>query len=99
MAAAGVFGPELAGPAAALTYWHLSGGFEPGKETKLFKHDPARTVEETEATERALIALIAAFDDPDRAYLSRPHPGAAPRFSDYTQLARVAEWAALEDDE
>ena len=99
MAAAGVFGPELAGPAAALTYWHLSGGFEPGKETKLFKHDPARTVEETEATEHALIALIAAFDDPDRAYLSRPHPGAAPRFSDYTQLARVAEWAALEDDE
>jgi len=99
MAAAGVFGPELAGPAAALTYWHLSGGFEPGKETKLFKHDPARTLEETEATERALIALIAAFDDPDRAYLSRPHPGAAPRFSDYTQLARVAEWAALEDDE
>jgi ATP-dependent helicase/nuclease subunit B len=99
MAAAGVFGPELAGRTAELTYWHLSGGFEPGKETKLFKHDPDLTIAETQAAERALIALIAAFDDPGRAYLSRPHPGAAPRFSDYTQLARVAEWAALEDDE
>jgi len=99
MAAAGVFGPELAGRTAELTYWHLSGGFEPGKETKLFKHDPEVTRAETVAAERALIALITAFEDPARAYLSRPHPGAAPRFSDYTQLARVAEWAALEDDE
>jgi len=98
MAAAGVFGPELAGRTAELTYWHLSGGLDPGKETKLFQHDPARTTAEAETAERALIALIAAFDDPARAYLSRPHPGAAPRFSDYTQLARVAEWAALEDD-
>ncbi len=99
MAAAGVFGPELEGRTAELTYWHLSGGFEPGKETKLFKHDPEVTASEAAAAERALIALIAAFDDPARAYLSRPHPGAAPRFSDYAQLARVAEWAALEDDE
>jgi ATP-dependent helicase/nuclease subunit B len=99
MAAAGVFGPELAGRTAELTYWHLSGGLDPGKETRLFQHDPARTAQEAETAERALAALIAAFDDPDRAYLSRPHPGAAPRFSDYAQLARVAEWAALEDDE
>ena len=99
MAAAGVFGPELEGRAAELTYWHLSGGFEPGKETKLFKHDPDETASEAVAAEGKLITLIAAFDDPARAYLSRPHPGAAPRFSDYTQLARVAEWAALEDDE
>ncbi len=99
MAAAGVFGPELAGRTAELTYWHLSGGLDPGKETKLFKHDAERTAAEAVTAERALIALIAAFDDPSRAYLSRPHPGAAPRFSDYAQLARVAEWAALEDDE
>jgi len=99
MAAAGVFGPELAGRTAELTYWHLSGGLDPGKETKLFRHDAERTAAEAGTAERALIALIAAFDDPGRAYLSRPHPGAAPRFSDYAQLARVAEWAALEDDE
>ena len=98
MAAAGVFGAELAGRTSELTYWHLSGGLDPGKETRLFQHDPARTAQEAETAERALVALIAAFDDPDRAYLSRPHPGAAPRFSDYAQLARVSEWAALEDD-
>lgn len=98
MAAAGVFGPELAGRTAELTYWHLSGGLDPGKETRLFQHDADRTAAEAKTAERALAALIAAFADPGRAYLSRPHPGAAPRFSDYAQLARVAEWAALEDD-
>ncbi len=46
-----------------------------------------------------LSALVAAFDDPAHPYLSQPHPGQAPRFSDYTQLARVAEWAALEEGE
>lgn len=99
MAAAGVFGPDLAGQAAELTYWHLSGGFEPGTETKLFKHDPDTTAAKAAEAERALMALVAAFDDPERPYLSRPHPGAAPRFSDYAQLARVAEWAALEEGE
>jgi ATP-dependent helicase/nuclease subunit B len=41
----------------------------------------------------------AAFDDPAQPYLSQPHPGAAPRFSTYAQLARVAEWLALDDDD
>ena len=41
----------------------------------------------------------AGWPSPARPYLSRPHPGQAPRFSDYTQLARVAEWAALEEGE
>jgi ATP-dependent helicase/nuclease subunit B len=45
-----------------------------------------------------LAALVAKFDDPDHPYLSQPHPGQAPRFSDYSQLARVAEWAALEEE-
>ena len=99
MAATGVFGPELAGRTAELTYWHLSGGYEPGKVAKVLKHDPDRTEAEAEIAKNALVALIAAFDDPGRAYLSRPHPGDAPRFSDYAQLARVAEWAALEEAE
>ncbi len=46
-----------------------------------------------------LIDRIAAFDDPRQPYLSRPHPAAAPRFSDYGRLARVAEWAAAEEGE
>jgi ATP-dependent helicase/nuclease subunit B len=44
-----------------------------------------------------LAALVADFDRPGRPYLSQPHPGAAPRFSDYARLARVAEWAAVDE--
>ncbi len=97
MAAAGVFGPDLTGPAAELTYWHVTGGYEPGTEIKLFKGDPGQTAAIADEASRKLCDLIHAFDDPNRAYLSQPHAGAAPRFSDYTQLARVLEWAALED--
>ena len=98
MAQAGVFGPDLAGPAAELAYWHLSGGYEPGRAVELAKGDPDRIAALVHEAERSLCALVAAFDDPARAYLSQPHPGAAPRFSDYVQLARVAEWSALEGD-
>ena len=99
MAADGAFGQEVAGRAAELTYWHLTGGFVPGVVTSLFKGN-ADTIDATVATARAkLAALVAAFDSADKPYLSQPHPGQAPRFSDYTQLARVAEWAAVEDGE
>ncbi len=97
MAAAGVFGPDLQGQATELTYWHVTGGYLPGEEARLFNGDPDRTAAQAGEAERKLCALIAAFDDPNRAYLSQPHPGAAPRFSDYVQLARVLEWAAVED--
>lgn len=97
MAGAGVFGDEVRGRAVELTYWHLTGGFEPGHVHTLFRGDAEHIAEVVETAQRNLCALIAAFDDPGRAYLSRPHPGAAPRFSDYAQLARVAEWLALED--
>ena len=98
MAAEGGFGAELVGPACELTYWHLTGGFVPGEVTSLFKQD-ADAIGAVVGTARTrLAALVAAFDDPDHPYLSQPHPGQAPRFSDYTQLARVAEWAALEEE-
>ena len=97
MVMAGAFGPDLAGEIAELAYWHITGGFEPGKIHKLFKSDPGVIAEKVRAAEAALGALIDAFDDPARCYLSRPHPGRAPRFSDYAQLARVAEWAAVGD--
>ncbi len=99
MAADGAFGAPLVGPARELTYWHLTGGFVPGEITSLFRQD-ADAIGATVATARdRLAALVAAFDNPDHPYLSQPHPGQAPRFSDYTQLARVAEWAALEEGE
>jgi ATP-dependent helicase/nuclease subunit B len=45
-----------------------------------------------------LLALIDNFDDPARCYLSQPYPARAPRFSDYAQLARVAEWGLAGDE-
>ncbi len=92
MAQAAGFGTEFAAPVGELTYWQLSGGFEPGKAHKLFKADPTATIAAAEEAAVRLAARIAEFDDPDCPYLARPHPGFALRFADYAQLARVAEW-------
>jgi ATP-dependent helicase/nuclease subunit B len=92
MAEAGAFGPDLVGETAQLIYWRLTGGFVAGEERNLFRADAARIAAAVATARDKLAALVKAFDDPGRAYLSQPHPGRAPRFSDYAQLARVAEW-------
>ncbi len=98
MAAAGAFGADMVGRTTELTYWRLTGGFVPGEVKRLFTKDSdTATPAAADAAEQSLVALIDLYDDPARAYLSQPHPGAAPRFSDYVHLARVAEWAALKD--
>jgi ATP-dependent helicase/nuclease subunit B len=97
MVAAGAFGEEVTGTATDLTYWHISGGFHAGEARRLFRGNAAQIADVIQLAETALRGLVAAFDDVGRAYLSQPHPGAAPRFSDYAQLARVAEWAAADE--
>ncbi len=97
MAAQGGFGAELAGQTAELLYWHLSGGIDPGRAMPLFKKNPGDIPAAVLDARDRLCELIDAFDQPGRAYLSRPNPGLAPRFSDYGQLARVAEWSAAGD--
>jgi ATP-dependent helicase/nuclease subunit B len=97
MAADRGFGADLAGVTGELIYWHLSGGLDAGKATPLFKKNAAGIPNAVLDAKDRLCDLIDAFDRPDRAYLSRPHPGLAPRFSDYEQLARVAEWSAAGD--
>ncbi|MDQ2804667.1 MAG: PD-(D/E)XK nuclease family protein, partial [Pseudomonadota bacterium] len=97
MAAAGAFGPECAGAAAELAYWRITGGFTAGQVRPLFKGDPGAITAGARIAAEALGTLIDAFDGP-RCYLSQPHPGRAPRFSDYAQLARVAEWSAAGEE-
>ena len=102
MAAAGAFGPALRGEAGELAYWALTGSYVPGKVTMLFEKkgsDKKVIAEEVEKAAVQFAALVALFDRPDQAYLSQPHPGVAPRFTDYAQLARVAEWLAAEEGE
>ncbi len=94
MAEAGGFGDEAVGTVRELAYWHLTGGPTSGNEVKLFNgKGPSIGEAVTEAIER-LRARIDDFDDVHTAYLSHPHPSMAPRFSDYAQLARVAEWVS-----
>jgi ATP-dependent helicase/nuclease subunit B len=98
MAESGAFGAELAGQAGELIYWHLTGGYDPGEVRSLFKGDSEAIAAAVAAARESLGALIDAYDQPDRCYLSQPHPARAPRFSDYAQLARVAEWAAAGEE-
>jgi ATP-dependent helicase/nuclease subunit B len=99
MAEAGAFGDQITGAAEELTYWHLTGGFHAGEERTLFKLDAVAIAAAVAGARAALSSLIDAYDAPDRCYLSQPQPGFAPRFSDYAQLARVAEWAAAGDED
>jgi ATP-dependent helicase/nuclease subunit B len=98
MVAQGAFGADLVGHVTELTYWHISGGHDAGRAAPLFRSGEAETQAAIERAAAGLQALVAEFDDAGRAYLSRPSPGAAPRFSDYAQLARVAEWAAADEE-
>jgi ATP-dependent helicase/nuclease subunit B len=99
MAGAGAFGDALKGTATELTYWHMTGGFQPGELRMLFKGDADKIAAATVRAGEALCELVDSYDAMGRCYLSQPYPGWAPRFSDYAQLARVAEWSAAEDEE
>jgi ATP-dependent helicase/nuclease subunit B len=98
MAEAGAFGAELVGRVAELTYWHLTGGFDAGEARSLFKGDPTQIAEAVRTAATKLCHLIAAFERAEQPYLSTPHPDRAPRFSDYGQLARRAEWDVSGDE-
>jgi len=99
MAEAGAFGEGVRGHADELTYWHMTGGFLPGEVRYLFKENAATIRTAVAEAHAALCALIDTYDELGRCYLSQPQPGLAPRYSDYAQLARVAEWAAVGDEE
>ncbi|MGH7085156.1 MAG: PD-(D/E)XK nuclease family protein, partial [Acetobacteraceae bacterium] len=91
MAEAGAFGPEFAAGVSELTYWRVGGGADPGEVGGL--GTPEQVRERIEEAVAGLTGLIAAFDDPDRPYLAQPHPGNPPAGSEYSDLARLAEWA------
>ena len=99
MAQAGAFADIPAATVADLTYWHLTGGAVAGKAMALGDGDAAKIAALVRESDAGLRALIAAYDDPAQPYLAQPWPGAAPRFSDYAQLARVGEWSAAGDTE
>ena len=87
--------PESA-DAADLTYWQLSGGRTPLETRPAAGKTPvAALIEDAEA---GLARLVAAFDDPARAYAARPASAWALAYNDYEHLARIREWALAEAD-
>ena len=92
MAAAGAFAAVGKRPVAALLFWRLTGGQPPGEAKLLFRGEADATLEAAREATEGLCHLIARYDDPAQPYLAQPDPESRPRFSDYAQLARVAEW-------
>ena len=87
IAAPAAVGAQATGPAAPKAY------------IGLFKDNAVAINAAVCGAREALCSLIDAYDAPDRSYLSQPQPGLAPRYSDYAQLARVSEWAAVGEEE
>ena len=96
IAAAGGFDNIDAATAKQFAIWQLRGGVEAGKVKDYPRLDVADAVERTVV---GLVNYIAAFDNLDMPYRSRPRPENGPKFSDYDHLARVQEWSATGDEE
>lgn len=97
MARAGAFGAAFAGRSVSQLGWLALGQVDRG--------EPFKSAVESGLTADALgdeallrlTALIAAYDDASRAYVSRARPMFETRFeSPYDHLARVREWALVE---
>jgi ATP-dependent helicase/nuclease subunit B len=77
----------------AFGYWVMSGASGVGKIVQV--DEGAQGV--MDVVRGGLQELVERFDDEDTPYLSLPRADYIPRFNDYLHLARVAEWAALDD--
>ncbi|MBA5727387.1 double-strand break repair protein AddB [Bombella mellum] len=97
--AEGAFEGLPAAETETLTYWKLSGGETPGDEMVIPSSRAKVTLGELvgPALEQ-LRTLLMDYDNSSRPYRSQPWAGREARYSDYTQLARVAEWRLAGDD-
>jgi ATP-dependent helicase/nuclease subunit B len=67
-----------------------------GNDKYTENHDPHDILVDTHA---ALITLIETFENEQTPYYAIPRATKTPRFNDYEHLARIKEWAALDDAE
>ncbi len=94
LATRGDFADLPAGPVGALRYWKLGGGTKPGAV-----NDPL-TLRKLTMPAADHIAMIAAQFDAlcaqrllgDAPFTAKLHPDYAEKYTDFDQLARVAEW-------
>ena len=84
-----------ASPCAYLGYWVLNGN---DKHTEMT--EPKDNMKDIiKDTKTALTHLVETFANDAVPYLSLPRPDKTPRYNDYEHLARVKEWAALDEAE
>ncbi|MCB9990283.1 MAG: double-strand break repair protein AddB [Rhodospirillales bacterium] len=89
--AEGGFAGIEGGDTGYMGFWKMTGALKPGEEKRI-ETDP-------EAARAGLGRLIRTFRDPQTPYYSLPRPDKAPpaTWQDYAHLARIQEWAALDD--
>lgn len=91
-------GYEALGPAEVetLTYIQFGAKFAVSEIGKPGKSDAKPVAEIIDETGQELLKLLTRFADPNHPYLSAPRPERVVHESDYTRLARRAEWVGLD---
>lgn len=86
-------------PVSHIAYWSMTGGTQSGNITAL----PNKKYPDLQSiiahTHDGLTNMMDTFSNPDTPYICLPRSSIMPRFNDYKHLARIEEWAALEDDD
>lgn len=100
MVRAGAFGPTFQGRSIANLGWIALGQVERGRPLRSAVEEGWTADRVADETLARFGALIAAYDDPDRGFISRARPMFQTRYeSPYDHLARVREWALVESEE
>ena len=81
----------------ALIYVELKGGATPGAIRRV-KLEDSTASEEAIAARAKFEGFVAAFDEPDMPYLSKPRVLLERFAGDYDHLARVKEWSSGEEE-
>jgi len=98
IAEAGGFSGVAAAAVEELAFWQVNGLDPPGRECPVAANGAELRARIDDAL-AGLARLIAKFDDAATPYRAVPRPDKAPRYSDYTHLARVKEWSAAAERE
>ncbi len=95
----GGFADLAANDVGYMGFWKMSGGTVAGEDKPVGTDRPYYDM--AVDAEAGLTRLVQVFSDPQTPYYSLPRPdkALAAKWQDYAHLARVQEWAALDDAE
>lgn len=100
MVRGGAFGDAFTGRSLARLFWVALNSVERGEPIRNAVEEGMTADQVAEVALARFTALVAAFDQPARAYVSRARPMFETRYeSPYDHLARVREWALVESEE